>query len=354
MERPGTRLPGSVDSAVSFDYKLSLTALSAFFGADSKVVGTGRRLRIAVLCGNTYLRGLGGSSMRNATFTKTPLAIGIAVALSTAATIPALAQQDAAVEEILVTGIRGSLQASMDLKRDAAGVVDAITAEDMGDFPDTNLAESLQRITGVSIDRNRGEGSRITVRGFGPDFNLVLLNGRQMPTTSGLNRSFDFANLASEGISAVEVYKTGNAALPTGGVGSTINVRSTRPLDRPGLHTAIAAGGMYDDSRTKRDDPSVTPELSALFSNTFAEDTIGVSLTAIYQERKVARRRPASAAGGPFPATSTIAGAASESPNGVAFRRKAIRTRRTGRATRTSTPCRRSSATPSTITTGRA
>ena len=95
--------------------------------------------------------------MRNASFTKTPLAMGIAVALSTAATIPAVAQQDAAVEEILVTGIRGSLQASMDLKRDAAGVVDAITAEDMGDFPDTNLAESLQRITGF---RSTGTGAK--------------------------------------------------------------------------------------------------------------------------------------------------------------------------------------------------
>ncbi|HEX5787465.1 MAG TPA: TonB-dependent receptor, partial [Woeseiaceae bacterium] len=181
---------------------------------------------------------------------------------------------------------RGSLEASMDLKRNSSGVVDAITAEDIGDFPDTNLAESLQRITGVSIDRERGEGARVTVRGFGPDFNLVLLNGRQLPTTSGLNRSFDFANLASEGISAVEVYKTGQADVPTGGIGSTINIRSTRPLDNPGLHATVAAGGMYDDSRTKLDDASFTPELSALFSNTFMDEKVGVSLTAIYQDRE--------------------------------------------------------------------
>ena len=123
----------------------------------------------------------------------------------------AVAQSDEApqgeLEEIIVTGIRASLTASMEIKRDSAGVVDAITAQDMGVFPDTNLAESLQRITGVSIDRTRGEGSRVTVRGLGPDFNLVLLNGRQMPA-SGLgscceapaSRSFDFANLAAEGI----------------------------------------------------------------------------------------------------------------------------------------------------------
>ncbi len=85
---------------------------------------------------------------------------------------------------IVVTGIRASLQSSLGIKRDATGVVDAISALDIGKFPDTNLAESLQRITGVSIDRNSGEGSTVTVRGFGPDFNLVLLNGRQMPTST--------------------------------------------------------------------------------------------------------------------------------------------------------------------------
>ncbi|HAD16947.1 MAG TPA: TonB-dependent receptor, partial [Erythrobacter sp.] len=85
---------------------------------------------------------------------------------------------------IIVSGIRASLQDAMNIKRNAVGVVDAISAEDIGKFPDTNLAESLQRITGVSIDRQNGEGSRVTVRGFGPDFNLVLLNGRQMPAST--------------------------------------------------------------------------------------------------------------------------------------------------------------------------
>jgi TonB-dependent receptor len=117
----------------------------------------------------------------------------------------------------------------------------------MGDFPDTNLAESLQRITGVSIDRSRGEGSRVTVRGLGPDFNLVTLNGRQMPTTSGLGRSFDFGNLASEGISAVQVFKSGRADVPTGGMGATINIVTTRPLDAPGFRATAAASAMYDD-----------------------------------------------------------------------------------------------------------
>jgi TonB-dependent receptor len=195
-------------------------------------------------------------------------------------------QAPAELEEIVVTGIRASLEKSMDLKRSATGVVDAITAEDMGDFPDTNLAESLQRITGVSIDRERGEGARITVRGLGPDFNLVTLNGRQMPTTSGLGRSFDFGNLASEGISAVEVFKSGRADVPTGGMGATINVKTTRPLDAPGFRATAAASAMYDDSRTNLSDANFTPEISGLISGTFMDDRIGVSLSAVRQERE--------------------------------------------------------------------
>ena len=88
------------------------------------------------------------------------------------------------IEEVVVTGIRGSLQRSLDVKRGASGVVDAISAEDIGKMPDTNLAESLQRITGVSINRVNGEGSEVTVRGFGPNFNLVTVNGRQMPSAN--------------------------------------------------------------------------------------------------------------------------------------------------------------------------
>ena len=106
---------------------------------------------------------------------------------------PVIMAQSEAIEEVTVMGIRASLKRAMDTKRDAKGIVDAISADDIGKFPDTNLAESLQRRTGVSIDRSRGEGSRITVRGLGPDFNLVTFNGRQLPTQSGAGRSFDVA-----------------------------------------------------------------------------------------------------------------------------------------------------------------
>ena len=90
------------------------------------------------------------------------------------------------VEVINVTGIRSALSKSASIKQESSGVVDAISAEDIGKLPDTNLAESLQRISGVSIDRANNEGNKVTVRGFGPDFNLVTLNGRQMPNSSAL------------------------------------------------------------------------------------------------------------------------------------------------------------------------
>ncbi|TWH99980.1 TonB-dependent receptor [Luteimonas cucumeris] len=192
------------------------------------------------------------------------------------------------LDTVVVTGIRGSLTSSMNLKRDSQGVVDGIVAEDIGKFPDTNLAEALQRISGVSIDRSNGEGSRVTVRGVGPDFNLVLLNSRQMPTTTG-GRAFEFGDLAAESISAVEVYKTSRASTPTGGLGATINIKTARPLDNPGLQANAAIKGIWD---TSDDDlPShlrgdtVTPEMSGIFSNTYADGRFGVALSASYQKR---------------------------------------------------------------------
>ncbi len=187
------------------------------------------------------------------------------------------------LEEVVVTGIRGSLQRAVDQKRNASGVVDAISATDIGAFPDTNLAESLQRITGVSIDRSRGEGSKVTVRGFGPSFNLVTLNGRQMPTANGDDRSFDFADLASEGISGVQIYKSGNADVPSGGIGSTINIQTTKPLEAPGRKAVFSAKGVIDTSTEKGDD--ITPEISGIYSETFADDTFGIAVSGSYQER---------------------------------------------------------------------
>lgn len=229
---------------------------------------------------------------------KTKLATAISAALSVAAG-PAIAQQSGEVlDEVVVTGIRGSLQAALDQKRESSGVMDAISAEDIGKFPDTNLAESLQRITGVSINRVNGEGSEVTIRGFSGDFNLVTLNGRMMPaadaqpvffgvngnTSSGDSRSFDFSNLASEGVSGLQVYKTGRAAVPSGGIGGTVNIQTLRPLE-VGDQYSFGAKAMQDDGAS-----GVTPEISGVGSWTNDAGTFGVAAFASYQEREFSSR----------------------------------------------------------------
>lgn len=197
-------------------------------------------------------------------------------------------------ETVVVTGVRKSLESSMDLKRGSRGLVDGIVAEDIGKFPDTNLAESLSRISGVSIERSNGEGTRITVRGMGPDFNLVLLNGRQMPGSSfdggaPSSRSFDFSNLASDGVAALEVYKTSRASSPTGGMGATVNVRTQRPFD---IKETIAQFGvkMVNDETARRvplevQGKKATPELSGIYSTLSQDGTVGITLMGSYQVR---------------------------------------------------------------------
>jgi TonB-dependent receptor len=221
--------------------------------------------------------------MQHSSFSRKPVAVAVAVAVGTAFAMPAASvAQDNEIEEIVVVGIRGSLNRSMDIKRNSSGVVDAISAEDIGKFPDQNLAESLQRITGVSIDRQRGEGSQVTVRGFGPEYNLVTVNGRQMPTHNGTNRSFDFADLASEGVAGVQVYKTGQADVPSGGVGSTINISTPRPLTAEPT-ASIAAKTVFDTSTRTGDE--ITPEFSGIYLDKFMDDTVGIAVTASHQVR---------------------------------------------------------------------
>ncbi len=221
--------------------------------------------------------------MQSTKFSRKPLAAAVAVALGAGAFSPAQAQDEEVIEEIVTIGIRGSLMQSMDRKRNSKGVVDAITAEDIGKFPDSNLAESLQRITGVSIDRSNGEGAKITVRGMGPEFNLVTLNGRSMPNAG--SRSFDFSDIASEAVSAVEIYKTGKANLPTGGIGATVNMQTARPLQNTGFRSAISAKAVHETSSSSGNLDEYTPEIAGLFSNTFADDTFGILISASHQVR---------------------------------------------------------------------
>ena len=226
---------------------------------------------------------------------KTPVTL-LALAIITALASPAaLAQQAAApaspteLDAVTVTGYRQSLQKSLDEKRYSTEQVDAIYAEDIGKFPDQNLAESLQRIAGVSIDREGGEGQRISIRGLGSDFTRVRLNGLEALATagngsSGVNRSrgFDFNTFASELFSQVKVNKTQSAQMDEGSLGSTVDLRGSRPFDFDGFQASASAQAGYSELARDYD-----PRVSALVSNTWADDRFGALLSASYSKRNV-------------------------------------------------------------------
>jgi len=183
------------------------------------------------------------------------------------------------VEVIQVRGLISSLKRSFSDKKEALIVSDGIAAEDLGKFPDQNVAESLQRITGVAIDRSGGEGQLISVRGFGPQFNLVTVNGRQMASERA-GREFSFDTLASELIAGADIYKTSNAANQEGGIGSYINLKTAKPFDLDGFKAVGSVKATYDSLSE-----STTPAFSGLVSNTFMDDKLGVLASLSIQKR---------------------------------------------------------------------
>lgn len=193
---------------------------------------------------------------------------------------PAAEEAAPAEEEILVTGIRASERAAIDLKRNAVAVVDSIVAEDLGKLPDQNVAESLQRIAGVTIERNRGEGRFVTVRGFGPKFNMVTVNGRTLATDNN-GREFSFDVIPSEIISGADVYKSPQANLNGSSIGATINVKTLRPLDqKEGFKFAGAATGMWSELAD-----SWNPEFSGVASWKNDAGTFGVALAGVWAKQ---------------------------------------------------------------------
>ncbi len=183
-------------------------------------------------------------------------------------------------QDIVVTGIRRSVSAAADLKRESIVVQDSITSEELGKLPDSNVAEALQRIPGVSIDRNGGEGQFVTVRGFGPSFNTILVNGRNF-ASDNTGREFSFDLLAAELISGADVFKSARADVQEGGIGATINVKTSRPLDLGGFKGLLSAKGQYE-----RNSGEVSPQVFGLLSNTFADGTLGLLAAVSYQRRE--------------------------------------------------------------------
>jgi len=224
----------------------------------------------------------------------TVLALSIGLALSHAAhaqQTPEAAAADAVdLDKVEVKATyRESLQQSLDEKRYSVEQVDAIYAEDIGKFPDLNLAESMQRIAGVSIDREGGEGQQISVRGLGSDFTRVRINGLEALSTAGsgstgVNRSrgFDFNTFASELFSRVKVNKTQSAQMDEGSLGATVDLRASRPFDFNGFQASL--NGQYGYNELSR---SKDPRVSALLSNTWADGRFGALVSAAWSKRTI-------------------------------------------------------------------
>lgn len=184
--------------------------------------------------------------------------------------------------DIVVTGYRRSIEESLSRKREANAFVDVITAEDIGKFPDKNVADSLQRVPGVIIERDGGEGSRVSIRGLQSDLTLTQLNGNFLASADDNepSRSFNFVLLPSNMIGSVDVYKSPEARLDEGGVGGTIILNTRRPFDLESLSGFVSAEGTYADVTEK-----VEPQLSGQLSWKNAEETLGFLVGATYQVR---------------------------------------------------------------------
>ncbi len=216
-------------------------------------------------------------------------ALGLLATAAQAQTTPKPAAP--AADTITMTGIRASIESALKAKREDKGIVDAITAEDIGKFPDTNLAESLQRIPGVVIDRDAGEGRNISVRGLGGDFTRVRINGVEALATTGgtdssgganRSRGFDFNVFASELFNKVTVRKSASADVEEGSLGATVDLQTSRPFDFKGFTATASVKGRYNDVAGKTD-----PRLAFLISNTFADRKLGVLFSGAYSERNL-------------------------------------------------------------------
>jgi iron complex outermembrane receptor protein len=219
------------------------------------------------------------------------IGLGLSPALAqTAAPASEAAPDDQAVEAVVVTGYRASLQSALNVKRQSDVMVDAINAEDIADFPDANLAESLQRIPGISIDRDNGEGRTITVRGLGGDFTRVRINNLEALSTAGTNdtnstamnttRTFDFNVFASELFNSLKVRKTASAETDEGSLGATVDLQTGRPFDYRKDRFALSVEDAYYQNGGHHN-----PRVAGLFSKRWADGKMGFLASVAYSEK---------------------------------------------------------------------
>jgi len=218
---------------------------------------------------------------------KTAIALAVLSAFGTVN-----AQDSAPIEKIVVTGFRASLESALNKKREDNGIVDVIKAEDIAKFPDTNLAESLQRISGVVIDRDAGEGRSITVRGLGSDFTRVRINGIEALATTGgtdssgganRSRGFDFNVFAADLFNSITVRKSSSADVDEGSLGATVDLRTSRPFDfKSGLTATASVKANYNDLSKE-----TTPRAAFLLSNTTDDKKFGALISGAFSKRKL-------------------------------------------------------------------
>ncbi|HYZ47850.1 MAG TPA: TonB-dependent receptor [Sphingomonas sp.] len=204
---------------------------------------------------------------------------------------PANASAESSSDDIIVTGFRASLQQSLEAKRLSDGVADVLSAEDIGKFPDKNVAEALQRVPGIVINREFGEGERVSLRGTAPNLTKTLVNGHGIATADwfildqlSATRSFNYLTLPAEIVGQLDVYKSPQADVEEGGIGGTINVHTRHPLDLTPWAISASAQAVYSDRSGKWD-----PQASGLISWKNADETFGVLIGGVYQKREIRR-----------------------------------------------------------------
>jgi iron complex outermembrane receptor protein len=232
------------------------------------------------------------SLMRGALRSRVRSALGLvsSFALCSLATAQDAAPGEPKLEEVVVTGYRQALRSALEDKRENVAMVDVINSEDIADFPDANLAESLQRLPGVSIDRDNGEGRSITVRGLGSDFTRVRLNGMETLSTAGANdagsspnrgRGFDFNTFASELFSSLKVQKSATAATDEGSLGATVDLSTGRPFDYAERQIVFSMQDAYYEIGETHN-----PRLAALATDQWFDGRLGALVSVAYNKRE--------------------------------------------------------------------
>ena len=231
------------------------------------------------------MRSFSNTSARRMTrlMSGTALTIAFAAATPALAQAPAAAAADDAGDTIVVTGFRAALQTATATKKKTETVVESVSAEDIGKLPDNSIGESIARLPGLAAQRSNGRANIISIRGFGPDFSTTTLNGREQTTTND-SRAVEFDQFPSEILAGVDVYKTSQANHTAGGLVGSIDLRTIRPREAKKRVIAVGARGTFVDQKVI---PTATDKgyrVFGTFVDTFADDTMGVALSAAYSD----------------------------------------------------------------------